>query len=186
MSHFSATACRIAKRAWKNYFFERRSLLRTSSFCWVAKAGATRPARECSLHRPRSDGHHNRLNCSASMVMNINRSSMADFGFSPPTRVFEVSGAGTCMLCDDWPGIDDCFEPGKEILVVRSAEDVVKALERYDLDDRTRIGEAFHARGLRDHTYEQRALQAEKAFLDCISRRDLSVPRTAEAELESA
>lgn len=48
-------------------------------------------------------GDHNRINCSASMVMNIDRSSMADFGFSPPTRVFEVAGAGACLLCDNWP-----------------------------------------------------------------------------------
>ena len=76
-------------------------------------------------------GEHNRVNCSAGMVMNINRASMAaSFGFSPPTRVFEVAGAGTCLLCDDWPGIDDCFEPGSEILVVKTAEDVVEALRQ--------------------------------------------------------
>jgi spore maturation protein CgeB len=115
-----------------------------------------------------STNDHNRLNCSAGMVMNINRNSMAEFGFSPPTRVFEVSGAGTCMLCDDWPGIDDCFEPGKEILVIRSAEDVVKALNQHDTCARRRIGSAFRARALRDHTYEQRAAQAEDAFLDCL------------------
>ncbi|MBV8632262.1 MAG: hypothetical protein JOZ83_15145, partial [Silvibacterium sp.] len=45
-----------------------------------------------------STGDHNRVNSSAGMVMNINRASMASFGFSPPTRVFEVAGAGTCML----------------------------------------------------------------------------------------
>jgi len=116
-------------------------------------------------------GAHNRVNCSASMVMNINRSSMADFGFSPPTRVFEVAGAGTCLLCDDWPGIDECFEPGSEIVVIRSAEDVVSALDRYDIDARGRIGEAFHRRALRDHTYAQRALQAEEAFIECLKRR---------------
>jgi spore maturation protein CgeB len=114
---------------------------------------------------------HNRLNCSAGMVMNINRASMADFGFSPPTRVFEVSGSGTCMLCDDWPGIDDCFEPNKEILVIRNAEDVVEALKKYGSEARRQIGDAFHARGLRDHTYAQRALQAESAFLECLSRK---------------
>jgi spore maturation protein CgeB len=119
-----------------------------------------------------STDDHNRLNCSASMVMNINRASMADFGFSPPTRVFEVSGAGTCMLCDDWPGIDDCFEPNKEILVIRSAEDVVDSLKRFDTAAWRRIGDAFHARGLRDHTYAQRALQAEEAFLACMARRN--------------
>lgn len=117
---------------------------------------------------------HNRLNCSAGMVMNINRASMADFGFSPPTRVFEVSGAGTCMLCDDWPGISDCFEPEKEILVVRSAADVVTELRRHDDTSRRQIGNAFQARGLRDHTYQQRALQVERALTECMQRRDLA------------
>ena len=117
-------------------------------------------------------GDHNRLNCSAGMVMNINRNSMAVSGFSPPTRIFEVAGAGACMLCDDWPGIEDCFEPGKEILVVRSAHDVVDALHRYDSAARKQIGEAFRARALRDHTYAQRAAQAEAAFLECLARRE--------------
>jgi spore maturation protein CgeB len=125
-------------------------------------------------HVPTSD--HNRVNCSASMVMNINRSSMADFGFSPPTRVFEVAGAGACLLCDDWPGIDECFEPGKEIIVIRSAEDVVSALHRYDPHERRRIGHAFHDRALRDHTYAQRAQQAERAFIDCLECRTSSDP----------
>ena len=121
-------------------------------------------------------GDHNRVNCSATMVMNINRSSMADYGFSPPTRVFEVAGAGTCLLCDEWPGIDECFEPGKEILLIRSAEDVVAALDDHDAEARKRIGEAFRRRALRDHTYAQRALLAERAFTDCITRRNLANP----------
>jgi spore maturation protein CgeB len=119
-------------------------------------------------------GDHNRVNCSAGMVMNINRSSMASTGFSPPTRVFEVAGAGACMLCDDWPGIDDCFEPGKEILVIREAEDVVDALRRYDDAARQRIGDAFHARALKDHTYAQRAAEAEAAFLKSMEKREIT------------
>ena len=125
-------------------------------------------------HVPTAD--HNRVNCSAGMVMNINRNSMADFGFSPPTRVFEVAGAGTCLLCDDWPGISDCFEPDTEILVVKNAEDVVAALQRYDAPARRRIGAAFHARGLRDHTYAQRAAQADFAFRECLARRRGELP----------
>lgn len=121
-------------------------------------------------HVPTAD--HNRVNGSASMVLNINRASMAEFGFSPPTRVFEVAGAGTCLLCDDWPGIGDCFEPEQEILVVKNAEDVVAALTRYDTSARQRIGAAFHARGLADHTYAQRAAQADYAFRQCRARRN--------------
>lgn len=116
-------------------------------------------------------GDHNRVNCSAGMVMNINRNSMAAAGFSPPTRIFEVAGAGACMLCDAWPGIEDCFEPEREILVVRSAEDVVDALHRYGTSDRERIGRTFRERALRDHTYAQRAEQAEAAFMESITRR---------------
>ncbi len=119
-------------------------------------------------------GDHNRVNCSAGMVMNINRSSMADFGFSPPTRVFEVAGAGAALLCDEWPGIDECFEPGREIVVVRSAEDVAGALDRYDDEERRHMGAAFRQRALRDHTYAQRALQAERAFADCLEQRKLA------------
>jgi spore maturation protein CgeB len=114
---------------------------------------------------------HNRVNCSAGMVMNINRASMAMSGFSPPTRIFEVAGAGVCLLCDDWPGIDDCFEPGKEILVVRTANDVVDALKMHDEQGRRQIGAAFRLRGLRDHTYAKRALQAEQAFAKCLAHR---------------
>lgn len=133
-----------------------------------------------------STGDHNRLNCSAGMVMNINRDSMAEFGFSPPTRVFEVSGAGTCMLCDDWPGIADCFEPDKEILVVRRAEDVVQALRQYDEAARKSIGDAFRARALRDHTYAQRAVQAERAFTQCMERRERNRDEDATRMLETA
>ncbi len=131
-------------------------------------------------HVPTAD--HNRVNCSAGMVLNINRASMADFGFSPPTRVFEVSGAGTCLLCDDWPGISDCFEPEKEILIVKSAEDVAAALHRYDPSARSRIGDAFHARGLKDHTYAQRAAQADYAFRECARRRRGEVGPQVESE----
>lgn len=122
-------------------------------------------------HVPTAD--HNLVNCSAGMVMNINRASMARSGFSPPTRIFEVAGAGTCLLCDEWPGIDDCFEPGSEILVVSTAQDVVNALSRYDDRARHTVGSAFHKRALRDHTYAQRALQAQAAFEHCLAQRQV-------------
>lgn len=113
-------------------------------------------------HVPTTD--HNRINCSAAMVLNINRASMATFGYSPPTRVFEVAGSGSCLLCDEWPGIDECFAPGKEILVVRSAEEVADALRRFDRESAKRIGEAFRARALREHTYARRAALVDAAL----------------------
>lgn len=114
---------------------------------------------------------HNVVNCSAGMVLNINRESMADYGYAPPTRVFEAAGAGACLLCDDWPGIEQFFEPEQEILVIRSAEDVAQALTRYDGNERRRIGNAFRKRALRDHTYAQRAEDVQTALLSCLRKK---------------
>jgi spore maturation protein CgeB len=119
---------------------------------------------------------HNAVNSSAGMVININRTSMAAFGYAPPTRVFEAAGAGACLLCDDWPGIGEFFAPGREILIVQSAQDVVSALESYHDAARSQIGEAFRARALRDHTYGQRAVQAERAMIECLENRALRRP----------
>ena len=108
-----------------------------------------------------STGDHNRLNCSARMVLNINRASMADVGFSPPTRIFEAAGAGACLITDAWNGISEFFEPGEEILIASSAEDVVAHLSSVSLQQAGTIGQQMRQRALRDHTYAQRSAQVQ-------------------------
>src|ERR1700739_2854690 len=103
---------------------------------------------------------HNRINCSARMVLNINRQSMADVGFSPPTRVFEAAGAGACLITDAWQGIETFFEPKQEILVAGSAGEIVHCLRTVPSKKAKAIGEAMRERALRDHLYAQRARQA--------------------------
>ncbi|HMC29995.1 MAG TPA: glycosyltransferase, partial [Candidatus Angelobacter sp.] len=102
---------------------------------------------------------HNRINCSARMVLNINRDSMASVGFSPPTRVFEAAGAGACLITDRWAGIETFFAPEKEILVAGSAQEVVNCLRTISAGDARQIGMNMRQRALRDHTY---ALRAQK------------------------
>ena len=60
---------------------------------------------------------HNAFNASALAVLNVSRDSMAAYGYSPATRVFEAAGAGACIITDAWEGIAMFFEPGREILV---------------------------------------------------------------------
>ncbi|HEX8926666.1 MAG TPA: glycosyltransferase, partial [Terriglobales bacterium] len=107
---------------------------------------------------------HNRVNCSARMVLNVNRDSMAHVGFSPPTRVFEAAGAGACLITDAWTGVDLFFSPGTEILVATSAEDVVKHLRSVGPDGSRAIGTAMRERALRDHTYSLRASIVDRIF----------------------
>lgn len=102
---------------------------------------------------------HNRVNCSARMVLNINRDSMAAVGFSPPTRVFEAAGAGACLVTDCWAGIEAFFEPGREILVASGPEELVGYLRSISEADAKEIGRNMQARALREHTYALRAKQ---------------------------
>ena len=104
---------------------------------------------------------HNRVNCSARMVLNINRESMARVGFSPPTRVFEAAGAGACVITDAWAGIGEFFLAGSEILVADSAEEIVRFLRTISREESRAIGERMRARALRDHGYSGRAAQVD-------------------------
>jgi spore maturation protein CgeB len=107
-------------------------------------------------------GDHNHVNCSARMVLNINRDSMAGVGFSPPTRVFEAAGAGACLITDQWTGIETFFKPGREILVAANAEQVVSNLRSISPAEATQIGANMRKRALQDHTYQLRARQFDE------------------------
>ena len=108
-----------------------------------------------------STGDHNRVNCSAGMVLNINRDSMAGVGFSPPTRVFEAAGAGACLITDRWAGIEQFFAPQEEILIAGSAEEIVSCLRNISAAKAKEIGQNMRARALRDHTYALRAKEVD-------------------------
>ncbi len=112
-------------------------------------------------------GDHNRVNCSARMVLNLNRDSMASAGFSPPTRIFEAAGAGACVITDSWLGVEAFFEPGAEILVSDSAEDIVRHLREIGREKAADIGRKMRARALRDHTYSQRASELDAILQGC-------------------
>ncbi len=105
---------------------------------------------------------HNVLNCSARMVLNINRESMAKTGFSPPTRVFEAAGAAACLITDHWNGIESFFAPGSEVLVAASAADIVVYLRGINRRQAGLIGNSMSQRALKDHTYALRARQVHE------------------------
>ena len=130
-------------------------------------------------------GLHNRINASARMVLNINRDSMADVGFSPPTRVFEAAGAGACLITDKWRGIEKFFDPEREILVAGDAEEIVALLRGKSATEAREIGNAMRVRALKEHTYAQRAAEVEKNLSDARADRhpsavDLAVLDIAE------
>jgi len=102
-------------------------------------------------------GDHNAFNSTPRAVLNINRDSMAAYGHSPPTRIFEAAGAGACIVTDAWPGIEAFLEPGREVLVAQDGAAVERILRSLDDATARRIGSAARRRVLRQHTYARRA-----------------------------
>ena len=106
---------------------------------------------------------HNAFNCSPRAVLNISRDSMARYGFSPATRVFEAAGAAACIVSDTWTGVETFLDPGKEIILADSGADVADRLANLDETTARRIGTAARARVLAEHTYDHRAELFEEA-----------------------
>ncbi len=104
---------------------------------------------------------HNAINATPRAVLNISRESMARYGFSPATRVFEAAGAGACLITDAWKGIEQFLTPGEEVLVAESGEEVAEHLRALSPERAARIGRAALARVRAEHTYAHRAEQLE-------------------------
>ena len=107
---------------------------------------------------------HNAFNSTALAVLNVNRESMARYGFSPPTRIFEAAGAAACVITDHWEGIDMFLEPETEVLVARDGDQVREHLHYLNPYRARLIGAAARNRMLSEHTYQHRALQLQKVL----------------------
>jgi len=104
---------------------------------------------------------HNAFNTSPMAVLNVSRDSMARYGFSPATRVFEAAGAAACLITDAWEGVELFLEPGREILVAADGAAVAAHVQALDDASARRIGAAACRRVLAEHTYAHRAAQLE-------------------------
>lgn len=104
---------------------------------------------------------YNAFNASTRAVLNISRDSMARYGWSPATRVFEAAGAAACIITDAWEGIEYFLEPGEEVLVAHNGDDVAGLVASLGPERARKIGAAGRRRILAHHTYAHRAAQVE-------------------------
>jgi spore maturation protein CgeB len=108
---------------------------------------------------------HNAFNASTGAVLNIHRESMARFGHSPATRVFEAAGAGACLISDSFIGAERFLTPGRELLLARDGAEVARLLEGLTPEGAREMGSRARARVLAEHTYGHRARLVEQALL---------------------
>lgn len=114
---------------------------------------------------------HNAFNSTPLALLNISRESMARYGYSPATRVFEAAAAAGCIITDYWPGIEEFFEPGEEILVARDGRETARLLADLTPQRARQIGEAARRRAIAEHTYDHRARELEELLASNIAAR---------------
>lgn len=121
-------------------------------FKFVAPLGNLFPER---LRAPVYDRAYLQLLAGSTVTVNCH-TSVSEEGLN--MRLFEATGVGACLLTDTRDGLEELFEPDKEIMVYDSiAECIDKArfLRRND-SVRRRIAQAGRERTLRDHTSRAR------------------------------
>lgn len=79
-------------------------------------------------------------------------------GNSVNCRAFEIAGAGGLQLLEYRSAIEDCFEPGKELLVFKEFEELLAqiAWAKRDPAGAEAIRQAGARRALAEHTYQRR------------------------------
>ncbi len=99
--------------------------------------------------------------CRTKINLCITRQAHASVYGSSSSRPFELSSMGCCIVSNPYLGIEEWFEPGKELFVVNSREEAVDRY-RYLLShdtERQAVGNAARERVLKEHTFQHRARQ---------------------------
>ncbi|MCA9892291.1 MAG: glycosyltransferase [Anaerolineae bacterium] len=97
--------------------------------------------------------------CRSKINLCITRGAHASVYGSSSSRPFELSAMQCCIVANPYNGLDQWFEPEKEIIIVKSGEE---ALDRYRFllshdEERQRMALAARERILKEHTFRHRA-----------------------------
>jgi spore maturation protein CgeB len=102
---------------------------------------------------------HREFYAASRYTLNVTRADMVAAGWSPSVRLFEAAACATPVISDTWSGIDELFEPSREIILAESSTDVIERLA--STDDAAAIGRAARSRILAAHTSAHRAAELE-------------------------
>jgi spore maturation protein CgeB len=97
--------------------------------------------------------------CRSRINLLITRQAHASVHGSSTARIFELAALGRAMVSNPYAGVEEWFEPGREIIMVGSAEEAIEAY-RWLLRDgpaRAELGRRARQRLLAEHTYQHRA-----------------------------
>jgi spore maturation protein CgeB len=122
-----------------------------ADFAWPANV---------AYHQHVAAHDHAAFFASSPFTLNVTRGPMAAMGYCPSGRLFEATACGAAVISDAWPGLEQFFTPGDEILVARRATDVLAMFDRSRAEIQ-RLAWRARERTLDCHTAAHRAAELE-------------------------
>ncbi|MBB5692977.1 CgeB family protein [Muricoccus pecuniae] len=123
-------------------------------FPWTANTWFVR-------HLPPAE--HPAFYAASRLTLNVTREAMARSGWCPSGRLFEAAACGVAILSDAWEGLDAFFEPGREILLARTTEEALAAIDLPEAEIAA-IARRGRERCLAEHTAARRAREMVAAI----------------------
>lgn len=98
---------------------------------------------------------YNRQRC----TLVISRSDRQELGYTPSRRLLAAAACGVPVLTEHWAGLDEFFEPHRELFCVKDQQGVLDVLYGTEEGHRQRVGGEARRRILEQHTIGHRAQQ---------------------------
>ena len=97
--------------------------------------------------------------CRSKINLCITRGAHASVYGSSSSRPFELGAMAACIVANPYQGMEEWFEPEKEIIMARSADEAIERYAYLLAHDRERqaVGAAARRRVLKQHTFRHRA-----------------------------
>ena len=124
-------------------------------------------------HLPPSE--HPQFYAASRYTLNVTRADMIAAGWSPSVRLFEAASCATPVISDRWDGIESLLEPGREIILAESTEDLVAKLS--SVEDAHETGARARERILAAHTAAHRAHELEHHMEEAVAAKSGAASR---------
>nr|WP_210340141.1 glycosyltransferase [Microvirga splendida] len=122
-------------------------------------------------------GEHPSFYARSRYTLNVTRADMIRAGYSPSVRLFEAAACGTPIISDIWDGIETLLQPGQDIVLAQTPEEVLEVLDTWAATRRDALRASAQKRILAEHTAAHRAASMERDLLEAMDRqhRDYSL-----------
>lgn len=149
------------REEWMTNMIAKPSLASNSIQFFVAGGGFSINLDNANFIGDLSFCEYRKFCCSSKVCLNITRWSHTSVYASSTARPFELAAFGACIVSQPYNGIEEWFEPGKELIIVDEETNLIDLYqELVDSEEKCEeMGINAREKVLKDHTYRKRVDQ---------------------------